>query len=87
MYKRQAYYQGRRCLNQDTDWNQDNNNDRRNTRTNGGRSRSQEDYRRVNYEEDRQQPEPRSTGNQNNQTNQTGRGDEESEPPLNSTRQ
>ena len=86
-YNGRTYYQGRRSFDRDTDWNQYNNNDRRETRTNRGRSRSQEDYRRINYEEDRQRPEPRSTENEISQTNQTGRGDEESEPILNITRQ
>ena len=59
---------------------------RRGARTNGGRSRRHEGYRRNNYEDDHHQPEPRPTVNDTH-VNQNGRRDEESEPALNATRQ
>ena len=82
-----SHYQGRQSSSRDTYWNQDDHANRRGARTNGGRSRSHEGYRRNNYEDDHHQPEPRPAVNEDTHVNQNGRRDEESEPALNSTRQ
>ena len=73
-----SYYQGRRSFDRNAYGNHDNNGNGRDARTNGGRSRSHEVYRRDHYE-DCHQSEPRPTGNGNPPINQQDRRDEESE--------
>ena len=75
------YYQRRPSFN--IGYRNNDHDDGRNPRNEARRSRSNEGYRRVNYEEDNQQPEARADGNGDQPQNPPDRREEEVEPSLN----